>query len=86
MNILLGASKLNPSLTYEEARSSRCTTAEITDDMSAYSIPAIYHYDTDQKFTMLETTGTSVFWHGITSDGETLSEMPAGLSKTCLLK
>lgn len=79
MHNLLGPSKLNPVLSYEDARSSRCATGEITDDMSAYWTPAMYHMTSDNKFISLDTEGTSIYWFGVTGDNEMLTDMPGGL-------
>lgn len=81
---LLGPSKLSPNLTYEDARSSRCTTSEIKDDMSAYWTPALYHMTPNNTFVNLDTNGTAVYWFGITGEQETLSEMPGGLREFLL--
>lgn len=84
MHNLFGPSKLSPNLTYEDARSSRCTTAEIVDDMSAYWTPALYHITQNNTFVHLQTEGTAVYWFAVTNDNETLSEMPGGLRKSFL--
>jgi hypothetical protein len=75
----IGPSKINPGLTYNDVRSSRCTTAEITDDMSAYWSPSMYHITKKDKLVSLESTGTSVYWFGITGENEMLTDMPGGL-------
>lgn len=63
VHTIAGGSGFAQSVTYESMRSSRCTTAPVTEDKSNYWIPQLYHYDpSDKSYTMVPVNYMNAYY------------------------
>lgn len=58
VHAIMGASNINYTTTYEDLRASECTSCQVSQDLSAYWVPAMYWHDkTTGLFTSLQQYG-----------------------------
>lgn len=63
VHTVMGGSGFEFSMTYEQARSSSCSTCKVTADLSNYWIPTLYYHGQDGKFTSVPQSGGMLVYY-----------------------